>query len=108
MRVRLPRDRLRNVHERDVASCDYHEFVDPRHHRDVQRDEFIVGERKSASPPGVEEYVLGRSHRLEYDPPCSYPLHSLLHGKNRLLQDPCEEADRYFAVIVRYHALELD
>ena len=59
----VPRDRLRDVHERDGAPRDDDEPVDTGHDRDVQRDELAVRKRELAPVAAMEEPLPGRRYR---------------------------------------------
>lgn len=57
---------MRDVHERNGTTCYHDEPFDSRHSGDVQRHEFSVGERKLASPAGLEKPIPCGRHRVEY------------------------------------------
>ena len=66
MHKHVPRDRMRDVHERDGTTCYDDESFDSRDGGDVQRDELSVGERKLASSTGLEKPVPCGCHRVKH------------------------------------------
>jgi len=66
MHNHVPRDWMRDVHERDGTTCYDDESLDSCHGGDVQRHELSIGERKLASSTGLEEPVPCGCHRVEH------------------------------------------
>ena len=81
VRGAIPRDRVRDVHERDGAARDDDELVDPGDGGDVQRDELALGEREPAAASDLEEPVLGRRDHAQHGAALYDPLRPVLHGE---------------------------